>query len=399
MSYRRLRTLEDLPEVRGGRTLVRCDFNVPLEGGRITDDLRIRAAAPTLLELLGRGVTLVLCSHLGRPKGAAVEEYRLTPVAARLRGVLDRDVTKLDEVTGPEVERAVAAARAGSIVLLENLRFEPGEERNDPGFADALARLADVYVDDAFGAAHRPHASIVGVAERLPSVAGRLMEREVGVLTKVRDDPVRPFAAILGGAKISDKLGMVTALVERVDVLLVGGAMAFSFLAAEGASVGSSLVEPDRFDETRAAVRAARARGVTLLLPEDVVVAAEATADAWAHVVPAREVPSGQMGLDIGPATIKSFAHAIAGARTILWNGPMGVFELQQFAEGTKGVAKAVAASSAFSVIGGGDSIAALAGLGLLERVSHVSTGGGASLEFIEGRALPGIEVLMAEEV
>jgi phosphoglycerate kinase len=299
-----------------------------------------------------------------------------------------------DGVTGPAVIEAVEAAGPGDVLLLENLRFEPGEESNDPAFADRLAALADAYVDDAFGAAHRPHASVVAVAERLPSAAGRLIQREVEVLSKLRDDPAEPFVAILGGAKVSDKLGVVNALIERVDALLIGGAMAFSFLAVQGAEVGRSLVEPDRYDDVRDAMSNARARGVLVQLPEDIVVAAEATADSRRETVLADHIPPGMIGLDVGPKTVEEFVRTLADAKTVLWNGPMGMFELEPFAAGTRGVATAIAAIDAFTVVGGGDSVAALAGLGMTDAVDHLSTGGGASLEFIEGRELPGLAVL-----
>ena len=393
----RLRTIEDLGDLETKTVLVRADLNVPLQDGRITDDLRITATAPTLRQLLDGGATLVVCSHLGRPKGTPVEKLRLDAVATRLSEVLEQPVSKLDEVTGPEVRRTVMAASAGSVTLLENLRFDPREEANDPEFSSELASLADLYVDDAFGAAHRAHASVVGVAIRLPSAAGRLMQREVDVLSRLRDAPDHPFVAILGGAKVSDKLGAITALVERVDALLIGGAMAFSFLAAEGGAVGRSLVEPDRFDDVRGARRAAEARGVRIQLPEDVMAAPEPRADVRPSLFGAAEIPADQMGLDIGPATVRAFAETIGTAGTILWNGPMGMFELEQFEAGTRGIADAVAGSPGFTVVGGGDSLAALRRFGLAGRIDHLSTGGGASLEFLEGRELPGIAVLMEE--
>ena len=397
MSSGRLRTLEDLPDLTGATVLVRCDLNVPLEGGAVADDLRIRAAVPTIRELLEGGATLVACSHLGRPKGKVVDKLRLDPVAAALGEALGQKVRKLDEVVGPEVRKAVLAAGAGTVTMLENLRFDPREERNDPGFADELAALADAYVGDAFGAAHRAHASVVAVAERLPSVAGRLMQREVEVLSRLLQDPDEPYVAILGGAKVSDKLSTVRALVERVDALLVGGAMAFSFLAAAGNEVGKSLAEPDRFDEIRDAVKAAEAGGVLIQLPEDVVVAPVATVEARRQTVRADAIPKDFMGLDIGPRTVEEFARTIADAKTILWNGPMGMFELEPFSSGTRGVATAVAGAKAFTVVGGGDSLAAVRKFGLADSIDHLSTGGGASLEFLEGRELPGIAVLREE--
>jgi phosphoglycerate kinase len=392
-----LRTIEDLGDISGKRVLVRCDLNVPLDAGRITDDLRIRASLPTLHELLAAGAGLVICSHLGRPKGKVVEELRLTPVAERLTELLEVEVKALDAVVGEEVHAVCDQIAAGEVALLENLRFDPREEKNDPEFADELASLGDVYVDDAFGAAHRAHASVVGVAERLPSAAGRLMQREVEVLSRLIHDADRPFVAILGGAKVSDKLSAINSLTERVDALLIGGAMAFSFLAASGVSVGKSLVESDRFEQVRSAASSASDRGVLIQLPEDVVVASEPTIDARRTTVRTDDIPRDQMGLDIGPKTVEEFARTIADAKTLFWNGPMGVFELEPFSAGTRGVAHAVAGASAYSVVGGGDSIAALAKFGLLDSIDHVSTGGGASLEFIEGRELPGVAVLMED--
>jgi phosphoglycerate kinase len=397
VSPRRLRTIEYLGDLVGKTVLVRSDLNVPLEDGRITDDLRIRASIPTLRELLDKGATVIICSHLGRPKGKPVDSLRLDPVGEALGGALGQKVDKLDEVVGPDVQMAVMAAGAGSVTLLENLRFDPGEEANDPGFSDKLAALADTYVDDAFGAAHRAHASVVGVAERLPSAAGRLMQREVEVLSKLVEGAEEPYVAILGGAKVSDKLATVNSLVERVDALLIGGAMAFSFIAAAGGEVGTSMVQRERVDEIRRAMAKAEERGVLIQLPEDVVAAPEPTVEAKRETVRAAEIPRGLMGLDIGPRTVEEFARTIADAKTIFWNGPMGMFELEPFSAGTRGVATAVAGASAFTVVGGGDSLAALKKFGLHEAIDHLSTGGGASLEFLEGRELPGIAVLMQE--
>ena len=397
MSPRRLRTIEDLGDLVGKTVLVRCDLNVPLEDGKVTDDLRVQASAPTLQELLGKGATLVVCSHLGRPKGKTVDSLRLDPVGEALAEALGQNVNKLDDVVGPTVQKAVMAAGAGSVTLLENLRFDPGEEANDPGFAERLAALADAYVDDAFGAAHRAHASVVGVAERLASAAGKLMQREVEVLSKLLDGAEKPYVAILGGAKVSDKLAAVNSFVERVDALLIGGAMAFSFIAAAGGEVGTSRVERERFDDVRRATSKAEERGVLIQLPEDVVAAPEPSVEARRETVRAAQIPRGLMGLDIGPRTVEEFARTIADAKTIFWNGPMGMFELEPFSAGTRGVATAVAGASAFSVVGGGDSLAALKKFGLDDAVDHLSTGGGASLEFLEGRELPGIAVLMGE--
>ena len=397
MSPRRLRTLDDLGDVAGRRVLVRCDLNVPLDGGAIADDARIVATAPTLRELLDRGAALVLCSHLGRPKGSVVEELRLAPVGERLGETLGVSVTAVRDVVGAEARAAVDQLRPGEVVLLENLRFEPGETQNDPELAGALASLADVYVDDAFGAAHRAHASVVAVAQRLPAAAGRLMQREIEVLSRLLDGAEEPFVAILGGAKVSDKLGVVSSLIERVDALLIGGAMAFTFLAAAGGRVGRSLVEPEHYDRVREAVALAEERGVLVQLPEDVVAAAEPSADVRRETVQPSDMPPQLMGLDVGPRTVEEFARTIADAKTILWNGPMGMFELEPFSAGTRGVAHAVAGASAFSVVGGGDSLAALKKLGLTGSIDHLSTGGGASLEFLEGKELPGIAVLMED--
>lgn len=393
----RLRTIEALGDLAGRRVLVRCDLNVPIREGKVEDDLRVRASVPTLRELLEREARLVVCSHLGRPKGKVVEELRLDPVAASLERELGAEVVKLDQVVGAEVERAVAGAPAGSVVLLENLRFHPGEEANDPAFARQLAALAEAYVGDAFGAAHRAHASVATVPRLLPSAAGRLLQREVEVLSRLLEGAERPFVAILGGAKVSDKLGVVRNLALRVDALLIGGAMAFTFLAARGVEVGRSLVERDRLEEVRQAVAFAEGRGVLVQLPEDVVVAPEPSLEVPRETVRASAIPRDRMGLDIGPRTVEEFARTVADAATVLWNGPMGVFELEPFSAGTRGVAHAVAGARGYTVVGGGDTLAALARFGLLDSVDHASTGGGASLEFLEGRELPGVAVLREE--
>ena len=387
-----LRTVDGLGEVAGTRVFVRADLNVPLNDGTVGDDSRIRATVPTLTELLGAGATLVVASHLGRPKGRAVDALRLEPVGRRLGELLGRDIVALPDVT-PD------ALPAADVVLLENLRFDPGEEANDPAFAGRLAELADAYVDDAFGAVHRAHASVSALPELMlasgrPAVAGRLLQREVEVLGRLLRDEERPYLAILGGAKVSDKLAVIDALVERVDALLIGGAMAFTLLAADGAEVGRSLVETDRLDDVRAAHAKARERGALIELPSDVVAAAQISVDVDRRTVPAREIPRELMGLDIGPRTVEEFARLIADARTILWNGPMGVFELEPFSAGTRGVAMAVGAADAYSVVGGGDTLAAIKKAGLEDSFDHLSTGGGASLEFLEGRALPGITIL-----
>jgi phosphoglycerate kinase len=401
VSDRSLRTLDRLGDIGGARVFVRVDFNVPLADGGVADDSRIRATMPTIEELKGRGGALILASHLGRPKGAPDDALRMGPIAQVLAGSLggSASVTTLGMPADPATIEGVERLEPGQIGLLENLRFDPGEEANDPSFAGTLAELADVYVDDAFGAAHRSHASVSALPELMlasgrSAVAGRLLQHEVEVLGRLLGGPDRPYVAILGGAKVSDKLGVIDALIDRVDALLIGGAMAFTLLAAEGADVGRSLVEADRLDDVRAAVAKAEARGVAIELPSDVVTAAEATADSAATIVPATEIPDDQMGLDIGPDTVGRFTRIVADAKTILWNGPMGVFELEPFSFGTRGVTLAVASATAFSVVGGGDSIAAVRRLGLEGSFDHLSTGGGASLEVLEGHALPGITIL-----
>jgi phosphoglycerate kinase len=398
----RLRTLDDLGDVAGRRVFVRVDFNVPLDDGRVADDMRIRSTIPTLRELLDREAGLVLGSHLDRPKGAVKEELRLAPVASALGALLGREVVASEAVVGDGARATCDAAGAGAIVMLENLRFDGREEANDPGFAGELAELADAYVDDAFGAAHRAHASVSALPELMlasgrPAVAGRLLQREVEVLSTLLRDPARPYVAVLGGAKVSDKLPTIDALIDRVDALLIGGAMAFTLIAAAGGEVGDSLVERDRLDEVRAAVAKAADRGVLVELPQDVVAAPEMSASADRRTVAADAVPRGMKGLDIGPRTVEEFTRIIADAKTILWNGPMGVFELEPFSAGTRGVATAIAMSGAFSVVGGGDSLLAVRRAELEGSFDHLSTGGGASLEFLEGKSLPGIAVLQVD--
>jgi phosphoglycerate kinase len=394
-----LRTLDDIGDLAGRRVFLRADFNVPLDAGVVADDRRIRATVPTLRELLDRGASLVLASHLGRPGGRPRDELRLAPVADRVAELLGRQVMPLDEIVGDSVEAVTNHLSPGEAVLLENLRFDPGEEGNDVAFAGRLAELSDAYVDDAFGAAHRTHASVAALPELMrasgrPAVAGRLVQREVEVLGRLLAGPEQPYVAVLGGAKVSDKLGTIRALADRVDAMLIGGAMAFTLLAADGGEVGKSLVENDRFDEVREARVYAKERDVLIELPQDVVAAPEIAAAADRRTVPATDIPRDLMGLDIGPRTVEEFARIIAAGRTILWNGPMGVFELEAFSAGTRGIATAIAGADAFTVVGGGDTLLAVRRDGMEDAFDHLSTGGGASLEFLEGRALPGITVL-----
>ena len=384
------RSVRDL-DVGDKRVLVRVDFNVPVKGGEVTDDTRIRRALPTIRYLLSEGGRPILISHLGRPKGEPDPEYVMDPVATRLGELLGEPVEKLDAAVGPEVEEALRDWNGRGVVLLENSRFYPGETKNDPGFADQLAALADLYVDDAFGAAHRAHATTVGVAQRLPAAAGLLLEEEIDYLDTVLEDPERPFVAILGGAKVSDKLGVIESLLGTADSLLVGGAMCFTFFEALGYEIGDSLVEDDYLEEAKRLMDEA---GDRLVLPVDVVVADAMEEGAESQTVPVDGIPTGKMGLDIGPETVDLFEKHISGASTIFWNGPMGVFEIDAFAKGTEGVARAVADSEATSVVGGGDSVAAVNKLGLEDEMSHISTGGGASLEYVEGKELPGVAVL-----
>ena len=381
-------------DVAGRRVLLRADLNVPLDGGRVTDDLRLEAALPTLRSLLDRGARVVLCSHLGRPGGEVVPDLSLAPVGTRLGELLGRDVPVAGDVVGDDARARVAGLGDGEVVLLENLRFEPGEKRNDDAFADALADLCDCYVGDAFGAAHRAHASVAGVPARREAAAGDLLLREVEVLGGLLEDPMRPYVAILGGAKVSDKLTVLENLVERVNAICVGGAMCFTFLRAQGHDVGTSRVEEDFVDTVAELLDRAVERGVDVLVPSDVVVAPEFAADAEPTTVPADAMPAGQMGLDVGPATVEHYRAAVMNAGAVFWNGPMGVFEWEPFADGTRGVAQAMADTGAFTVVGGGDSAAAIRSFGLADRVSHVSTGGGASLELLEGKDLPGVAAL-----
>jgi phosphoglycerate kinase len=383
-------TLDDV-EVAGKRVLVRSDLNVPLDGSTVSDDFRIRSALGTIIRLREAGATVIVCSHLGRPKGPD-PAFAMNPVAAAMAEIGGFPVRKLDTVVGPEVAAAVAAAVPGDVLLLENTRFEPGETKNDPALADAFATLCDLFVQDAFGSVHRAHASTVGVAERVRSVAGPLLACELEALGRFLGDPGHPYVVILGGAKVSDKLGVIKNLLPRVDAMLIGGGMCFTLLSADGYEVGASLVEGEMIDEVRALLEGPG--GDRIQLPLDLVVADRFAADAAHRVVSSREIPEDWMGLDIGPQTGERFSQVIAGAESVFWNGPMGVFEWEPFRAGTETVARAMGQSHAFTAVGGGDSAAALRLLGMEDRVSHLSTGGGAGLEMLEGMELPGVAVL-----
>ncbi len=391
-----IRSIDEL-DAQGKRVLVRVDFNAPVDdAGNVTDDTRLRAALPTLSKLLDDGAKVVLVSHRGRPAGEGYEEaFSLGPVARRLQELLGRDIVLSTEVVGEGAQEVVDAMEPGDVVLLENVRFDKREKKNDPAFAEALAALADAYVNDAFGTAHRAHASTAGVATLLPSYAGYLMQREVSTLTGMLDDPKRPFVAILGGSKVSDKIKVIDALMDKADALIIGGGMCFTFLLAQGYSVGTSLKEDDWVDAARDMLAKAEAKGVKMLLPVDVVVADAFVNDARTEVVAASAMPEGMMGLDIGPETAQLYASAIADAASVFWNGPMGVFEMPSFEAGTKAVADAVAANEAAdTIIGGGDSVAAVNKFDLAEKMTFISTGGGASMELVQGEALPGVEAL-----
>ncbi|MDD4080574.1 MAG: phosphoglycerate kinase [Eubacteriales bacterium] len=388
------KTIRDIP-LKGKRALVRVDFNVPMDdAGQITDDNRIQGALPTIGYLMEHGAKVILMSHMGRPKGAVNPKYSLAPVAKKLSELLGHKVRMAKDVIGPDADTAVAELKDGGVVLLENLRFHAEEEKNDPDFAKKLASYGDVYVNDAFGTAHRAHASTEGVAHYLPAVSGFLIEKELQFLGQAVENPERPFVAVLGGAKVSDKLGVINNLLDKVDVLIIGGGMAYTFVKAQGGEIGKSLLEEDKLDYAREMLEKAKKRGVRLLLPEDTVAADSFSNDAASKVVLSGEIPEGWLGLDIGPKAQKAFSDAIISARTVVWNGPMGVFEFANFAEGTRAVARAMADSGAVTIVGGGDSAAAVAQLGFAKKISHISTGGGASLEFLEGLELPGVAAL-----
>lgn len=387
------KTVENL-DVSGRRVLLRCDLNVPLADGEVTDDRRIAESLPTIRYLLGRGAAVIICSHLGRPKDGFEEKYSMKPVAARLSSLLGQPVALASDVVGPDAQRRASALSPGEAMLLENVRFHKEETKNDPAFSEKLASLADLYVNDAFGSAHRAHSSTAGVADFLPAACGFLLARELEILGGALTSPARPFTAILGGAKISDKIGVIESLLEKADRVLIGGGMAYTFFKAQGLDIGASICEDEKLEVARALIEKARRSGVLLLLPADTVVADAFSAEAAIQTVPSGEIPAGWMGMDIGEKTRAAFAEQILSSKTVLWNGPMGVFELAPFSNGTRAVAEAMAQSQAVTIVGGGDSAAAVAQLNLADRMTHISTGGGASLEFIEGKTLPGVACL-----
>jgi len=388
------KTVKDV-DVKGKRVFCRVDFNVPMQDGKITDDTRIRAALPTIQYLMDQGAKVILASHLGRPKGQVVEELRLTPVAERLSNLLGKDVKKADEAYGDSVKAIINTMADGDVLLLENVRFYPGEEKNDSELAKSFAELADVYVNDAFGAAHRAHASTEGIAHHLPAVSGFLMEKELEVLGKALSNPERPFTAIVGGAKVKDKIGVIENLLELVDNLIIGGGLAYTFVKARGLEIGKSLLEEDKIELAKSFMEKAKQKGVNLYMPVDVVVADDFSNDANIKIVPIEEIPADWEALDIGTKTREIYRDVIQNSKLVIWNGPMGVFELDAFANGTKAVAQSLAdAKDTYSVIGGGDSAAAVEKFHLADQMSHISTGGGASLEFMEGKQLPGVVAL-----
>ena len=396
MTYNK-KTIEDI-NVSGKKVLVRCDFNVPLKDGVITSDKRIVEAIPTIKYLLSQGAAVILCSHMGKPKGEVNPKYTLAPVAARLTEILGQEVKLAPDTIGPETKAMAAALECGQALLLENTRFDKREEKNDPEFAKELASMAEIFVNDAFGAAHRAHASTAGVADYLPAVCGYLIQKEIGVMGKALEDPARPFVAILGGAKVSDKICVINNLLEKCDTIIIGGGMAYTFFKALGNEVGTSICEYDKLDLAREMLQKAKDRKVNFLLPVDNVIGREYDENTPFMRIYSDSIPDGWMGLDIGDKTRELYAKSIQGAGTVVWNGPMGVSEWPNFAAGTEGVAKAVAESGAISIIGGGDSAAAVEKLGYADKMTHISTGGGASLEFLEGLELPGIACLMDKE-
>ena len=388
------KSIKDI-DVAGKKVFIRVDYNVPMDkAGNITEDTRIQATLPTLKYLLEQNAAIIIASHLGRPKGAVMPEFSLAPIAKRLSALIGREVAVAPDCVGTEVEALAKSLKSGQILMLENLRFHKAEEKNDPEFSKQLASLADVAVNDAFGVSHRAHASVEGITNYLPAVAGLLMEKEIIFVGQTVANPVHPFVAIIGGAKVSDKIGVIENLLNKVDTLIIGGGMANTFLAAQGYKIGKSLLEADKVELAKTLITTARERGVQLLLPTDVVIADKFAADAQHKAVAVDAIDGEWMALDIGPNTAKVYAKALEDAKTVIWNGPMGVFEMDAFANGTETVAKAVAASSATSIVGGGDSIAALEKTGLADKITHISTGGGASLEFLEGKVLPGIAAL-----
>ncbi|WP_342574044.1 phosphoglycerate kinase [Solibacillus sp. FSL K6-1781] len=381
-------------DVKGKRVFVRVDFNVPMDEGRITDETRIRAAIPTIEQLVHAGAKVILASHLGRPKGEVNEDMRLTAVGERLSELMDKPVKKLDESIGSDVEAAVNNMQEGEIILLENVRFHKGEEKNDEALAKEFSKLADLYVNDAFGAAHRAHASTEGIAKHVPAVSGLLMEKELDVLGKALSNPERPFTAIIGGAKVKDKIGVIENLLDKVDHLIIGGGLVFTFVKAMGHDIGKSLLEEDKIELAKGFIEQAKEKGVQLHMPVDAVVANEFSKDAETQVVAIDAIPSDWMGLDIGPKTAENYAEVIKQSKLIIWNGPMGVFEMEKFANGTKTVADAMATTDGYTIIGGGDSAAAVEKFEVASKMDHISTGGGASLELMEGKELPGIVAL-----
>lgn len=387
------KSVEDI-DVKGKKVLVRCDFNVKMENGVITSDKRIVASLPTIKYLIENGAKLILCSHLGRPKGEFNPEFSLAPVAARLSELLGQEVKMAKDVVGDSAKELAASLKDGEVMLLENVRFHAEETKNDPEFSKALASLAEVYVNDAFGSAHRAHSSTTGVADYLPAVCGYLIQKELTYIGGALENPKRPLVAILGGAKVSDKIGVITNLINKVDTLIVGGGMAYTFFAALGHTVGTSICENDKIDLAKQMMESAKEKGVNFLIPVDNIVGKEYKEDTEYQVVNSDDIPDGWMGLDIGPRTTEMFANAVKDAGTVIWNGPMGVSEWEHFANGTIGVATAIADSDAISIIGGGDSAAAIQKLGFADKMSHISTGGGASLEFLEGKELPGVAAL-----